>query len=267
STSPVAATSAAHWCSANSPAPQPNSARRTSRTLIISRASRTRSRRRSIRPRKRAGDGCVRCAGRSSRTTSTAGHGRSSTRWRRRTMTKPLNRSDVLDQPPAVDLLIIDAQPAAVVDRRLGLVGHRTVHVHHHRSRITLCGKHAHAHYVRLADQLTFACLRDDVFVRAGLNEVYPLLTPDYRQEFEAALDGLVVVAEHLRNLLSRQRLQLIARHLLATQLRPIPIQPTPDTRDRDESHREQDRHRAEQFGNCAGFSPPHVRPPHQLPP
>ena len=35
------------------------------------------------RHRKRAGDGCAPCAGRSSPTTSTAGRGRSSTRWHR----------------------------------------------------------------------------------------------------------------------------------------------------------------------------------------
>ena len=41
---------------------------------------------------------------------------------------------DVVDQPLAVDLLIVDAQAAAVVDRCLGLVGDRAVHENHHRS-------------------------------------------------------------------------------------------------------------------------------------
>ena len=179
----------------------------------------------------------------------------------------PLNRGDVLDQPLAVDLLIIDAQAAAVVDRRLGLVGHRAVHVHHHRRRIALRAKHSHAHHVGLTDQLAFPRLRDDVLVRAVL-ELLPVVG---RQQWihlvEAALHGLVVVAEHLRNLLGRQRRQLVARHLLATQLDAVPVQPAAHARERDESHGEQDRQHAKQPGNCAASRPPHVRPRHQLPP
>ena len=86
-----------------------------------------------------------------------------------RRATTPLHRSDVLDQPLAVDLLVVDAQAASVVDRLLGLVGHRAVHEHHHRRRVPLRGQHSHTDDVGLADQLTLPRLRDDVLVRAVL--------------------------------------------------------------------------------------------------
>ena len=68
--------------SPNSPVPQPNCGRPTWSTRTTSRGSRTPSRRRSTRPPKKADDGCGRCAARCSPTTSTAGRGHSSTRWR-----------------------------------------------------------------------------------------------------------------------------------------------------------------------------------------
>ena len=96
----------------------------------------------------------------------TAGRGPSSTPW------PTLDRSDVVDQPLAVDLLVIDTQPAAVVDGLTGLVRHGAVHVHHHRRRIALRLENSDAHDVGLADQLAIARLRDDVFDGAVLELV-----------------------------------------------------------------------------------------------
>src|SRR5690606_34513744 len=99
---------------------------------------------------------------------STCGPAASSTRWPPPAPGTPTrfrcesDRRDVVDQPLAVDLLVIDAQPAAVIHRLFGLVGHGAVHVDHHRSAVALCRKHTDTHHIGLTDHLAFPRLRDD---------------------------------------------------------------------------------------------------------
>ena len=87
------------------------------------------------------------------------------------TQTCVLNRSDVVDQPLAVDLLVVDAQPAAVIDRLVAVrfFRDRPVDVHHHRSRITLRLHHSDADDIGLAHQFTLSRLRNDVGCRPVL--------------------------------------------------------------------------------------------------
>ena len=173
------------------------------------------------------------------------------------------DRCDVVDQPLAVDLDVVDLQPAAVIDRVLRLVGHRTVQIHHYRARVALRSKNSYPDGVGLADQLPFPRLRDDVLVRA----VFELLAIARGQKridvVEASFDGLIVVAEHLRDLLGRHVGEDRPRFLLALDLDPGPVVPTADAGQRDETDAEQNGKGADEFG---GFSP-RVRVRHQLPP